>query len=139
MFRSQFLPVFVAVFHPVHPFIQPLLHPGGIFGDLIPFQIEGVVTVIITLGVGGMTGKGNVADRIDDETGDEGAVGVGADHCLIDNFFGGDDDVLGSKSGFLLLTDDAPDLGVAVGIAALHVDDGHIREQRGTTITSFPV
>ncbi len=35
-----------------------------------------------------------------------------------------------SKGSFFLLADDAPDMGVAVHVRPLHVDDGHIRDER---------
>ncbi len=54
----------------------------------------------------------DVADRRDDEFGDEGAVRVGADDAFLHDLLGGDDHPLCSKGGFLLLADDAPDVGV---------------------------
>ncbi len=92
--RPELFPVFGAVLHPVDPLIQPLLHAGGVFGDLIPFQVEGIVAVVISLRIGGMAGEWNVADGIHDEIRDDGAVGVGADDGLIDDLFRGDDDML---------------------------------------------
>ena len=46
---------------------------------------------------------------------------------FIHDLFRGQDHLLGGKGSFLLLADDAPDMGIALGIGALHVHDGHIR------------
>ena len=95
---AQLLPVFSPVFHAIDPFIQVALRVQR-FADLVPFQVEIVVAVVITLGVGWMRSIRHMADCIDDKTGDERAVGVGADDGFIHDLFGGQDDRFGRKGG----------------------------------------
>jgi hypothetical protein len=115
-FRAQLLPVGSAVGQAVDPFVQVGRRLRRL-ADLVPFQVEIVVAVVVALGVGGVRAVGHVADRIDDKLGDQGAVGVRADDIFIDNLFGGQDDVLGGKGGLFLLADDAPQVGVACASA----------------------
>ena len=87
-FGAQLLPVFGAVLHPINPFVQISLYALAGFADLVSFQVEGVIAVIIPLGVGWVGSVWDVANRVDDETGDQGAVRVGADDRFVDDLLG---------------------------------------------------
>ena len=75
------------------------------------------------------------AERVDDhgvhdQARDDRAVGVGADHRLVDQLLDHDDHAVGGERRLLLAAEQAPDLGVARGVGALRVDDRHVRVER---------
>ena len=60
-FCSQFLPVFLSAADAKDPLIQPRVDSSAILADLIPVQVEHVIAVVITLGVGGVGAMRDVA------------------------------------------------------------------------------
>jgi hypothetical protein len=95
--------------------------------DFIPLPGKSVIAVVIALGVGWVGAVGHMADRATMKAGDQGAVGVGADDASSTISSAVRITRFGGKGGFLLLADDAPDMGVAIRVGALDVDDGDIR------------
>src|SRR5215216_3460930 len=75
-FAAQFFLVLVSIFHTINPFIQVFPGSVGGFADLIPGEIELIVAVIISLGVGGMAGKRHMAHRADHNARNHGPVRV---------------------------------------------------------------
>jgi len=71
-----------------------------------------------------------MAHCIDDKAWNQCAVGIGADHLWWDDLFGRKDHPPGGKGRFFLLPDNSPDVGITLGIGALHVHDRHIRVER---------
>src|SRR3972149_9013060 len=112
-FRPELFPIIGAVFHPEHPLVQIRFNPCMGFTDLIPLQVEGVVSVIVPLSIGGMSSVGHVRDCIYDKAGDQCAVWIGADHLFIDNLLGSQDHPAGSEGGLFLFANDAPAAGPA--------------------------
>ena len=67
--RTEFLPVFSPIFDAIDPLIQPIVQGFGGFADLIPFQVEGIITVVVSLGIGGMSAVWDMANRVNHKTG----------------------------------------------------------------------
>ena len=86
-----------------------------------------------------MSAVRNMADGIHHKAGDDRAIGVRPDLVFADNLLGSQDDAVGGKGGFFLLTDDAPEVGVAAGVGALDMYDGDIRFEGGRSGWGDPV
>ena len=56
--------------------------------------------------------------------------GIGADDGLVHQLLDHDDHPAGGERRFLLHAEEAPDLGVALGVGALGVDDRHVGVER---------
>ena len=61
--------------------------------------------------------------------GNQCAVGITADGFFRDDLFNDNNQVFGSKGDFFLHPDQSPQLGVALFVTALGMDDGSIRMQ----------
>ena len=127
--RSEFLPVLVPVTDSVYPLIEPplciLLH----LADLIPLHVKLVVAIIVALGIRRMAGEWNLAYGIDDQAGDQRAIWIRPDDCLVNDLLGCQDHLVSCKGSLFLLADDPPKMSIAVGVGPLHVDDGNVRLQ----------
>ena len=99
-FGAEFLPVFSPVFDPIDPLIQPGGQGFGGFADLVPLQVEGVITVVVSLGIGWMGAVWDMAHRVDHKTGDERAIGIRADLVFADDLLGGQDDAFCGEGSF---------------------------------------
>ena len=72
-----------------------------------------------------------MAHGTDHDPGNHRPVRVGADDRFIHDLLGCQNDLLRCEGGFLLLADDPPQVGIPIVVGALHVDNGHIRVERG--------
>ena len=125
---AQFLPIFRPIGNAINPLIQICQYGLPAFADLIPFEIESVITVVIPLGIRWVGAIRHVANGIHDKTGDQSAVWIRTDHALVYNrscslLQCGD-------CRLFLFTDDTPDLSIPFCIRSLNVDDSHIRLER---------
>jgi len=86
----------------VDPFIEPGPDTLGITRELVPLQIKRIVSIIVALDVRGMSPIRDLHHCVDDETGDERAVGIGTDDGLVHDLFDDDDYLAGSKGHLFL-------------------------------------
>ena len=100
---AKFLPVGVAVFHTIDPFIEIFLSELFRLADLIPCKIELVIAVVIALGIRWMTRERNVTHRADHNARDHRAVRVGPNDGFFDDLFRGEDDLFCGKGGLIFL------------------------------------
>jgi hypothetical protein len=75
--------------------------------------------------------------RVDDQVGDDSAVGVRADDRLVDQFLNHDDHALGGEGCLFLAAEQASHLGVAIGVRALRMDHCHVRLQGWQSVDSL--
>src|SRR4030042_4449095 len=120
-FLSQFFPIFQAILSSINPFIQIGFGSFTVTADLIPLQVEIVVTVIIPLSIRWMSAVWHVADCIYDEAGYQSAVWIRTDNSFIHALLCSEDHPFGCKCSFLLFAYDSPDLGIAIGIRPLYM------------------
>src|SRR5215472_9140893 len=86
----------------------------------------GIVTLVVSLHRRGMRAEGALDYGGDQKSGNDGAVGVAGDDLARNDFFAGDDDVLGGAHTLDHDAEVAPAVRVALFIGALHVHDGEI-------------
>src|SRR5439155_14488360 len=77
--RPELLQVVGVRLESVHPPVEPRVESLRLPSDLIPREVEGVVTVVIALDVARVAPARLLHDGVDDDTGKHGAVRVGAD------------------------------------------------------------
>ena len=85
-----------------------------ILRKFVPGEIGLVVSVVITLNVRRMRAIRFVHHRIDDQTGNQSTIGIGADHRFVNQLFHHDDDMLRGESYFLLHAEEPPQLRIAL-------------------------
>ena len=93
--------------------------------------IELVIAIVMPLHWRWVRAARRVHDRAHLETRREHAVGIADDYLARHDFFRDDDDTLARERGFLADAEVAPRVRVAVRVGTLHVQDRHIRSQRG--------
>src|SRR5512143_1177571 len=76
-FLTQFLPIFITIFDPIYPLVQVAQGSVTAAADLIPLDVTAVIPVVLSLGIGWVSTTWHNAHGINDEAGDQGAVGVG--------------------------------------------------------------
>ena len=106
------------IFQAVNPFIEPGQNRRVILGKLVPGQVRFIVAVVVALNIGRMRAVRFMNHGIDDQPGNQGTIGIGADHRFVHQFFDHHDDMLGGKRDFLLHAEQAPQLRVALRLSA---------------------
>src|SRR6266496_3892560 len=71
------------------------------------------------------------------ETGNHSAVGITKDDFMIDDFLASEDNFFCRERGFAHDAEIAPDMGIALRIGALNLDNGHVRPDRATCYKLF--
>ena len=84
-----------------------------------------------------MRAEGLMHDGVDDQPRDDRPIGIGANRGGRDDLLGDHDDTPGRKRGFLLYTQQSPDLRVAFAVGTLRMDDRHVRLERGHGMELF--
>src|SRR5687767_10103698 len=74
----------------IDPLVQPARQRPLVLGDLAPAEVEVVVPVVVALGEGGVAPPRLVHYGVDHEAGQQGAIGIGAHHALVDDLLGED-------------------------------------------------
>src|SRR5918994_86759 len=95
-----------------------------------PPDIELVVAVVVALSIRGMCAPGLDHDCVNNQPRYQCAIGICPYGGLVDQLFHYDDDMAGSERGLLLHSKQSPDLGVALGVSSLSMEDRDIRIQR---------
>src|SRR5437763_12285155 len=89
---AELLEVLVVGGEPEYPLVEPPIETLGFPADLVPCDVELVVSVVVALRVTRMARAGLLDHRVDDHAGDHRAVRVGADHGLVDDLLADHDD-----------------------------------------------
>src|SRR6266511_359531 len=114
-----------------HPFLQPRSQRLGAPRRRLPVELEPVVPVVVALGVARVAGERLLHHGVDDEPGNDGAVGIRTNDRLVHDLLTHHDDTLRREGGLLLASEQPPDLGVAAGVGPLRMDDRDVWVERG--------
>ncbi len=99
-------------------------------GDLVPFEIGGIVARIVAVRVGRMRAAGHDRDGVDGPVRQDGQIGVQTVE-IVDHLLDRHHDALGRQRRFLLDADDAFDQHVAFPVGLLRMDEGDVGPERG--------
>jgi hypothetical protein len=116
----------IGCFEDVAP--HPLQERVAVPADRVPLEVEGVVAVVVVVGVRGMCPAGGDAHGIERPGGDDDAAGPQLE--LRDDLLDRHDRALRCEHGFLLHAGDAPHLHVPRLIRLLRVDDADVGTER---------
>ncbi len=109
-----------------YPFIKPVLEAlRGSRASMI-LMVKQVIAVIIAGHGGRMRSPGFMHDSPHFERWSQHAVRVAQNNITRHDFFGYQDDITSSKHSLLGYTGVAPEMSIAIFVAALHVDDGYV-------------
>src|ERR1700730_5914803 len=134
---AQFVEVGGAVRQIQDPFVEPALEAVEGAGAHVVFVVKLVVAVGVALHGRGRRAPGFVYDCAHFERWTQHAVGIAHNYLTRHDFFGDQDYVARGQHGFFADTYIAPDVRVAIFVAALHMDDGYVgtdggdKQQRG--------
>src|SRR3989442_14078774 len=113
------LPIGAPVGETVHPFVEIARQALRVPRNLIPAGVEIVVTIVVTLHIGGMRAEGFLHHGIHTQTWDQGTIRIAAYHLRSDDLFDNHHYASARKGSLLVHAHQSPDLCVPFRIGAL--------------------
>ena len=128
---AQFVEVGGAVRQVQDPFVEPALEAVEGASAHVVIVVKLVVAIGVALHGGGMRTPRFVNDRAHLERWTQHAVGIAHNYLPRHNFFGDQDYVARCQHGLFAYTHIAPDMRVAIFVAALYMDNGYVGTDGG--------
>src|SRR6266566_2368739 len=128
---TQFCYISGARGHMQHPLVEPLLESFERARALMILTIIIMVALIVTLDGRRMRAPRLMHNGSHLERWRQHAIRVAQDHLARNDLFGNEYDIPRCQSRLLAYAEIAPEMGVAILVAALYVDNGDIGMQRG--------
>ena len=134
---AKMLPILGAIGDLRDPTVQPILEIFQAAGLFVILREKSVIAAVVALDGRRMRAAGFVDDGCDEEAGYQRAIRIRGNHTGLDNFFCYYNYFAGGACAVHCYSQAAPEVRVALCVAALHVQDGDIRTQSARTATNF--